>query len=565
MISEVNLSNFKKIQNVNIRLEPINILVGGNNSGKSSILQGIHFSIMAAVAERENRRKTFPQDRILYCPADNYNALCHGATSYDNSEHGRKGKLTLKYLSQQGESQYTIEIYRGRNIGNIGCVRSGDVDLGMNVTDPRNLFSIYVPGLAGIPVYEEYRSERVVRHGVARGDANLFLRNVLHLIHRKDKIATLNQRLNCIFNDIELAVRFDEQSDVKIEVFATVNGQNTPLELLGTGILQAIQILAYVTLFEPKLLLLDEPDSHLHPNNQSLLVKALQNVTQDINTTIIMSTHSRHLVDALHGEANLIWLRQGAIVNQSTTMPILPILMDIGALDSADLLRSGMLDFILLTEDGDIKLVKKFLESHGCNLSRIQIVPYKGTGKLDASLLLGDYIRDYTGCNNIIIHCDRDFMTNSEADRVKNKIEAKQFIPFITEFSDIEMYFTSANHISHILNVAQSEVDLWINEIALENHNTFVRKFTDKRNDIKLKIYARDEQRSCPHTDDLLSGNIPLPRTQLFGKQLLTLLHKKMQAKFSQNKSLVIDSEYIHSTTFQAILRNVTPVRTSAL
>lgn len=41
--------------------------------------------------------------------------------------------------------------------------------------------------------------------------------------------------------------------------------------MVGTGFLQVAQIFAYLLHFKPKLLLIDEPDSHLHPGTQERL------------------------------------------------------------------------------------------------------------------------------------------------------------------------------------------------------------------------------------------------------------------------------------------------------
>ena len=53
MINYVSLTRFKQIEEAALPLGPINVLVGGNNSGKSCILQGIHFGIALAQARRE--------------------------------------------------------------------------------------------------------------------------------------------------------------------------------------------------------------------------------------------------------------------------------------------------------------------------------------------------------------------------------------------------------------------------------------------------------------------------------------------------------------------------------
>ena len=66
MIKELTLKSFKRIKNFKTSLEKINVLVGANNAGKSSVLQGIYFSIMAEVVRRRLDRKTVPQEKLLY-------------------------------------------------------------------------------------------------------------------------------------------------------------------------------------------------------------------------------------------------------------------------------------------------------------------------------------------------------------------------------------------------------------------------------------------------------------------------------------------------------------------
>jgi predicted ATP-dependent endonuclease of OLD family len=88
-------------------------------------------------------------------------------------------------------------------------------------------------------------------------------------------------------------VVFNQAIDQYVDVKIISSGRTVPLDLAGTGFLQAIQILAYLHLFSPKLIVLDEPDSHLHPNNQGLLCSLLRMIALEREVQVIMTTHSR--------------------------------------------------------------------------------------------------------------------------------------------------------------------------------------------------------------------------------------------------------------------------------
>ncbi len=44
-ISAVKIEKFKRLSSLEIALSDITVLIGGNNSGKSSLLQGVHLTI----------------------------------------------------------------------------------------------------------------------------------------------------------------------------------------------------------------------------------------------------------------------------------------------------------------------------------------------------------------------------------------------------------------------------------------------------------------------------------------------------------------------------------------
>lgn len=340
-INRINLESFKRITNATIDLSRINILVGGNNSGKSSVLEGLHFSVAAAVAARLAKTKTFTQDDLLFCPTREFVNLRCGEPYKNQSNFGY---LQVFATQDEEELECTIKIYRGRNEGNVGCDVSGSVALRQVVAGTERPFSVYVPGLSGIPQIEECRTESIVRRGVASGDANLYLRNVLLLIRVSGRLDDLISAVTVVFPNIYIFVDFDPKQDLHIKVDVSLAGRHgtrVALELVGTGVQQALQIFSYAVLFRPYILLLDEPDSHLHPDNQGLLAKALLSITSETDTKVLISTHSRHLVDALYDESNLVWMKGGEISQQGDDIGRIPLLMDLGALDGFERIREG--------------------------------------------------------------------------------------------------------------------------------------------------------------------------------------------------------------------------------
>lgn len=555
-LTKLTLEKFKKVDKVDIDLQGLNVLVGGNNAGKSSVLQGVHFSVIAAIASRQAGRDTFTQESLLYCPSRSFESLRHGSAYTNQSLFGHL-RLVAETPDDEKPHPYTVRIYRGRNEGNVGCHRSGSPRLGQMVTSREQLFSIYVPGLAGVSQYEQHHSESVVRRGVASGDANLYLRNVLWLIREKGKIHDLVERMKNLFPKFEIWISFDAVNDIYIDVEVSTTGptgRRCPLELAGTGVQQALQIFSYVTLFEPRLLLLDEPDSHLHPDNQGLLAAALQEAVSATSTQVIVSTHSRYMVDSLHDDANFIWLKDGKVHEQGVGLSKLPILLELGALDTFDKLKGGVYDWVFLTEDRDRKMLEVLLVANGFDLTKCLLYSYKTSTNIEAAKLLTDFIRDSAPLTQVVIHRDRDFMVQAEVDQVSTSIESCGAIPFVTSGCDVEAYFLVPEHLSRCIGVDVPSVSAWLDDIAVAEHTELQHSFTRKRDEVKSALY-RNNPKDCPDTLELLGKAIPLSAELRHGKKMLKRVRAGLKGKFGVVPEIINATPALSCTRLTDILQ----------
>lgn len=258
-ITRVNIERFKNIHSTTFELDGLNVLVGANNSGKSSIIQALHFAVglLQTIEVLGRWPKTRQEVSVgmfpgqpLYTPADNLYTLAAGGRMKQTKEDA----IIVTYTLDTG-AEVRVSVRKGRNRNVIVAV-SG-------VSDARILgametpFSVFSPGLAGIAKQEVLVSPGVLMRTIARGDSNLVLRNILYRLKEKASWSAFMEHLHSIFPDIELRVAFRETLDEYIHVELALDGEWIPIELVGTGVLQATQILAYLHLFSPHLIVLD--------------------------------------------------------------------------------------------------------------------------------------------------------------------------------------------------------------------------------------------------------------------------------------------------------------------
>lgn len=539
MVSRIRVRNFKKIEDAEIPLSKINVLVGGNNSGKSCIIQGIHFGATLAQSRRIAGTDQFPPEQLRYCPTDDFLNL------HRNSKLTESSSIVFTFTDEKDGSLQNadISLTRGRN-GVVKAQTSGGSML-ETVAHPSSHFSIYVPGLAGIIIREEFRGELVVNNGIARGDANLFLRNLLLRIARsEERQRKFDQYLDKVFAGFRVKTYFNEANDlwIRTEIIDS-SAKVFPIDMVGTGLLQAIQLIAYVTMYEPKLLLLDEPDAHLHPSNQRLLARTLEVIVEEIDTKVLLATHSRHLIDAFSdtAEAKLFWVKNGTATPQPNWSDI-AILMDLGALDNGERFLAGDYQYLIWTEDTDKRYLETFIQANGFDLKDVLLFSYQTSSKVDAAKLMSAFVERIRPGVRTIIHRDRDFMTDEEVLKLINKYDLGKNLSlrlFITRYSDIESYFASEGHVSASLQTSLDVARTAVEGAIQDNMNEFVAKFIHKRDEIKRDLYKNDPN-DCPNAMDFLPGS-GVPVEKALGKLLLKRCAPRIQL-IGKNPGLLLNA-----------------------
>lgn len=458
-ISTVQIRRFKGLESIDVPLGDVTLLIGANNAGKSSVLQALHFAVSIAQTARlvgegvawrnDSFELSFNPSQLLYSPVADVLSLATGGTLLEP----RPTQIEIELADSEG-TRCTVGLRRGRN-RNIAVSIIGR-QIGEQLMDLQKPFTVYAPGLAGVPKEERYLSPGVVRRFVARGDANLVLRNVLRMLsENRDAWTDFIADMQSIFDGIHIEVDFDADTDEGIEAFFRfAGGPRLPIDAAGTSVLQASQILAYVALFKPRILILDEPDSHLHPDNQRILCDLVFRIASERNFQALISSHSRHVFDTMKNRCNIAWLHKGQRVEEPD-LNATAVLLDLGALDSVDYFANGQTRCVVATEDSDQDALKAVLWSNGFVEDDTEVASYTGSSKIDAALVLGGFLASKAPHVRLVIHRDRDYLPDEFSREFEDKLIGVGIRPYITEFSDVEGCFLNAMHI-HVLNPAIS-------------------------------------------------------------------------------------------------------------
>lgn len=553
LIETIEVRNFKRIDSVSIDLAAITILVGGNNAGKSSFLQAVHTAISCAQESQLQGQKVVSEANLRFSPTHDFSLLGHGGP-YENGRAGSRGAVKFKGRSStdhEREVDYTIEMYKGANHKNVGVDRRGvSSGFGSVISDPTNLFSVYVPGLSGILLQEETHGYASLFMRAARGDANLVFRNIIERLVRDNKQLKLEGYLTEVFG-YPVRLRLDSHTDTDLYVDVRMaegegpkDHEYLPVELWGMGVLQVTQLLAYALLFEPDILLVDEPDSHVHPSSQKTLMVALERIAAELGCRVIISTHSRHVVTAAPDGAAIVWMKNGAIFDQ-VDRSVIPLLIDLGALDQFDMDA----DVLMATEDEDTSMLQSVvLGASGAR--RIELVSFNGINNATNAQAFNSICKLVKHAPTVAIHRDRDFFTDEELKRWARPYTENGIQVFCPRYCDMENYFATASHLSQVTGMSFEEAEAFRSRVVNKNLDVLRKKFEAKRKDANVKLWPDG---GSPTNDSLWRVGDPPPEEFLYGKELLRLL--KNELKRDPNYKSATALEKVASAELMEVLR----------
>jgi len=119
--------------------------------------------------------------------------------------------------------------------------------------------------------------------------------------------------LNSIFKDFDLQIEFKGIDRNREPLFCNDVSEEIKMEELSDGeqelITKAFSI--YLADIKDSIILIDEPESSLHPTWQARIVQVYAKIAKENNNQIIFATHSPHIVSSVRKEQIRILIKEG--------------------------------------------------------------------------------------------------------------------------------------------------------------------------------------------------------------------------------------------------------------
>lgn len=323
MIKRIELKNFKVHKHSIIDFnQNLSIVTGENNTGKTSLLEA--FLIFEECynftkGQIKSSKSDYVKRGILnvndYVFVIDFLSQFKSVRSKDYHEvfYQNSKKITISIVFKLGSEdlEVTFNIEKGRN-GTVYKIIPKISDNNLQRLNQLNKIDFFTfiksSPISSILQNEFFLPPMQIQEEVSKGNNLNVMRNRLNTINPQVLHNIQNQiALILGYDSFEFQISYDVNRDLYIKANFRVNSDKyyQDLALLGSGALQLIEVLISVSFssdYEQKLILLDEPDSHLHRLAQRRLVDTLRQTTSN-SIQIILTTHNEQLVgNAQSGE-----------------------------------------------------------------------------------------------------------------------------------------------------------------------------------------------------------------------------------------------------------------------
>ncbi len=524
-LKEFYIDNFRGYRKFRINTQKkTNILTGVNNSGKTTILEAISlwneiFNFLIVKAQRGDSSNGIRQGDFRFgLKGSNYidYRSINSVRSFGYSDIFFKLnkkleiEISAKIALPNGDNIEIGFIMKEANGNNYNVILKNHDHFDFRKFNdffpnlPNSIGCYFSSPVATISSYEEFALKPKIKEGIKTRESFLYFRNRLYDVHSGDKFDLFKTKLSKIlYNDtgsINFKIEGDKSNDINITIEVNLkNSGYKNISLLGSGTIQIIEILLHV--FEEKkelnIILLDEPDSHIHRDIQKRLLKEL--TLSD--TQVFLTTHNESLIRSANPKSIYFIDETVSDNNVSIINPIvntsLPhrltgisssyhskIINQIGSETSLDILNALEADKILFVEGVDDSIyIQKLIDINNCEKECV----FWSFGGLDKLITKIKHYKEFfegLGCNQSIwskcsIIIDADFMTDLQKENLKIRLSEKLGLPvFVWSSYTIESsLITEKNILSQLIDkiCQQKNIEKTLIDINSEIENSFAQ------------------------------------------------------------------------------------------
>ncbi|MBH0278530.1 AAA family ATPase [Helicobacter pylori] len=324
MIQSVRIKNFKTFKDTQIDgFTKLNIITGGNNVGKSNLLEALYCLVGKSMHPCANLTEIYDNIRKEPLKTESKNLMFYSldtekeiqiVTTLDNNQ---TLDLQIKFIASENQKVIESQI--------IPTAEQTQMSSQLNFTLKKNNEEIYndhlniakIPNFPPIPNQSGYNrqfknfepsqlqklspfeSAVIIPSDVAYRQAHM-IQAVSKICSNNQLEEELNKHLNQFDNNIQ-SISFNTNNQLKLKVKNIK--EKVPLSVFGDGLKKYLHIVSAFMADNAKTIYIDEVENGLHFSRMKLLLRCVIdfiNDNKDGNLQVFMTTHNQEFIEILN-------------------------------------------------------------------------------------------------------------------------------------------------------------------------------------------------------------------------------------------------------------------------
>ncbi len=353
MITELTVHNFKSISEQTYSFSHFDLLVGRNNSGKSTILQALAIWQFCLDEFHRAKRKEKTSIQIILpnftaLPIPQFNLLWKERTErhYPVKNGSKKQErilieIKVTWIAHNGKSYNFAVNLRYTSPQTIYAIpASGWKDFEQLEKQQLLPLITYVPPFSGLEEHEEWRDDAPLRKEVGKAQPGRVLRNLLLRVKPQDW-QEIQKLVKKWFSVILKPPQYEKGIDTEIICEYKQGKKYYDIIAGGSGFHQTLTLLGFLYGYQPTTILLDEPDAHLHANLQRVILEYFKEKSQEKGIQFLIATHAAELIRGVEVSQIISLLSQTPKRVQSS-----PAMADVSNLEVTKLVDSPLVLYV---------------------------------------------------------------------------------------------------------------------------------------------------------------------------------------------------------------------------
>ena len=426
MLEEIYLENFRCYRKFTVKFNDFNVIVGRNNSGKSTIIDALK------LLSNVQRYGAYREDLVLE-PRDLPFSVINIRHDYSNDDATIKARFSgdkeIRIVFPKDE-RFRIEYYRAGNaVGNKSIIRR-EFRQTLGIVPPVGTFEE-----DETIVTEEYLKQFMVSHLSTRHFRNIWL-------YFPDGFEEFKELLSRTWPGYSISAPEPDTWNNRIHMFFKEGRIDREIFWAGHGLQVWFQLLTHmVKLGRRETLILDEPDIYLHSDMQKKLVE----ICKERSNQVIIATHAVDIIDEVEPDDVLsIDSNLDNAYRLANVEELQRCIAQLGSTENLKLAHFLKGNTCLFVEGDDIRYLRKLSRTLGFaqfSQGNFSTIPLGGSSNWERLKHISWLFRNAFGQTiKCFVILDRDYQSDEDAQRIVKDLGKQDVIAHVWRRKELENY-----------------------------------------------------------------------------------------------------------------------------